>query len=167
MKYLTALYGLFLLIPTPAPALAQQQPTPAVQPPAQPVPDRLELHRLIWSSMAAIHHANISGNYSVLRDIGSTGFQLQFSAAQLAGIFQGIREEEIDLSNSLLLAPELTSGPQIVSPGVMRVRGVFGLRPTALAFDIFYQWQGGEWRLYGIDIQPRDISSVQPAADAR
>ena len=64
---------------TPAP-IAQVQETnlPVGQPPAaiRPVPDQLSLAKLLWSTMAAVDHANKSGNYSVLRDISSTAFQI-------------------------------------------------------------------------------------------
>ena len=50
--------------------------TSAVQPPraARPVPDQLELSKLIWSTILAVDHANKSGNYSVLRDMSAQGF---------------------------------------------------------------------------------------------
>ena len=56
----------------PAALLAQT----AAPPPAssQPVPGELELAKLIWSTMAAVDHANQSGNYSVLRDISAPAF---------------------------------------------------------------------------------------------
>src|SRR4051812_17480640 len=78
------------------PALAQQ---PSVQPPpsAEAVPDQLELSKLIWSTILAVDHANRSGNYSVLRDLGAQGFQINNDAAKLAEIFAGLRSQRIDL----------------------------------------------------------------------
>ncbi len=129
---------------------------------AQPVPDSLELAKLVWTTMAAIDHANQSGNYSVLRDISAPGFQLNNDAAKLAQIFSGVRATGIDLSNTLLLAPTYAAPPAITN-GVMRLQGYFGLRPTAIAFDLYYQWAGGRWRLFGVSINPRSIASNQPA----
>src|SRR5690606_8462164 len=74
----------------PAPALAQQQQQQLMaQPPpsAQPVPGSLELAKLIWSTIAAVDHANRSGNYSVLRDISAQGFQINNDPSRLAEIF--------------------------------------------------------------------------------
>lgn len=58
----------------------------AVQPPpaARPVPDQLELSKLIWSTILAVDHANKSGNYSVLRDMSAQGFQISNDPARLA-----------------------------------------------------------------------------------
>lgn len=146
----------------PQAASAQNDDPRTVVNPSLPVPDQLQLTRLIWSTMAAIHHANISGNYSVLRDIGATGFQAQNSAARLAEVFRGIREQRIDLSNTLLLGPTFTAQPTMVSADVLRLEGLFGLRPVAVQFELFYQWSAGDWRLYGVSLQPVEMTTIQP-----
>lgn len=116
--------------------------------------------------MAAIDHANRSGNYSVLRDLGAPGFQINNDAARLGQIFAGIRAQDIDLSNTLLLAPSYRAPPAIVSPGVMRLQGSFGLRPIAIGFDLYYQWVNGRWKLYGVSITPIKLAEVQPGPAA-
>jgi len=134
---------------------AQPRLTPGIAPAAiRPVPDQLQLAKLVWSMMAAVDQANKSGNYSVLRDISSTGFQINNDPAKLAQIFANIRSSRIDLSNALLVPPTYTVAPQQIQADVFRVQGVFSLRPVALAFDMYFQWERGEWRLYGIDIRP-------------
>lgn len=152
-----------LLLPlalSAAAPVSAQAPTPPLA--AMPVPDPIELSKLIWSTMAAIDHANRSGNYSVLRDLGSPGFQVNNDAARLAEIFSSIRGQNIDLSNTLLLAPTYRSAPAIVSPGVMRIVGGFGLRPIAIDFELYYQWSAGRWKLYGVGIAPASLATVQP-----
>ena len=146
----------------PATAMAQTAPQ-AAQPPisVEPVPSELELAKLLWSTMTAVHHANLSGNYSVLRDISSPGFQVMNNAARLGEIFASIRESRVDLSNALLLAPTYTEPPSVVEPGVIRVRGYFGLRPTAIFFDFYFQWVEGRWRLHGVSISPQAIASEE------
>ena len=151
-----------LLLIASAPAMAQT----AAPPPAsvQPVPGELELSKLIWTTMAAVDHANLSGNYSVLRDLSAPAFQANNDAARLTQIFAGLRASGTDLSNSLLLGPTWTAAPAIVSGGLLRLQGYFGLRPTAIAFDLTYQWVGGRWRLFGVGITPRAIATNQPEA---
>ncbi|MEZ5708027.1 MAG: hypothetical protein R3E02_01420 [Blastomonas sp.] len=152
------------------PGLAQAQTAQAPDRPqvtgipisALPVPGELEMAKLLWSTMAAVDHANQSGNYSVLRDISSPSFQVNNNAAQLAEIFRGIREARVDLSNTLVLSPSYTEPPAIVEPQVMRVRGYFGLRPTFVFFDLRYQWVSGRWRLHGIALSPSQIASEMP-----
>lgn len=151
-----------VIVATPQLAAAQNDDPRLTANPTLPVPDQLQLTRMIWSTMAAIHHANVSGNYSVLRDIGAPGFQVQNSAAQLAEVFRGIREQRIDLSNTLLLGPTFTAQPTMVSNDVLRLQGLFGLRPVAVQFDLFYQWSNGDWRLYGVSLQPIEMTTVQP-----
>lgn len=138
--------------------LAAQQPPPSVM----PVPNELELSKLIWSTMAAVDHANQAGNYSVLRDLAAPGFQINNDAARLAEIFASLRATRIDLSNTLLLAPTYFAPPAIVDENVLRVQGQFNLRPTAVSFDLYYQWVQGKWRLFGVSISPRSIASEQP-----
>jgi hypothetical protein len=144
-----------------SPALAQQasvQPPPSVE----AVPDQLELSKLIWSTILAVDHANRSGNYSVLRDLGAQGFQINNDAATLAQIFAGLRSQRIDLSNALLVPPTYLEAPRVVRPGIIEAKGVFQLRPTAIQFDMFFQWEQGRWKLFGIDIQPMEMIEAMP-----
>lgn len=143
-----------------APAVAQGDPR-TTRNISIPVPSQLELSQLVWSTMAAVHHANISGNYSVLRDIGATDFQVQNSAAQLAETFRYLRDEQVDLSNTLLLAPDFTIPPAMVAQNIMHLQGFFGLRPIATRFDLYFQWSNGQWKIYGIGIQPVSLSSIE------
>ena len=145
------------------PALAQQAPAPGrPQVSSVPAPDPLELNKLVWSTMAAVHHANLAGNYSVLRDLSATGFQVRNDSASLAQTFLSLRQSGIDLSNTLLLTPTFSAPPKILSPTVMQLRGFFGLRPTAIGFDLVYEWSAGRWRLFGVSIAPASLAQIQP-----
>lgn len=142
-----------------AAAQAQVRPPPSIR----PTPSQLELSKMIWSTMAAVDHANRAGNYSVLRDISAQGFQINNDAAKLAEIFSGIRRSRIDLSNALLVPPTYTEAPQLVREDVFRVQGVFQLRPVSISFDMYFQWEQGEWKLFGINIQPLEMAPQQPS----
>jgi hypothetical protein len=155
---LPILLALAALGGTSAPLLAQQ----AVPVSTVPVPDDLEMSKLIWSTMAAVDHANLSGNYSVLRDLAAPGFQMANDPAKLTQIFASLRQSGVDLSNTLLLAPTYSVPPRLEQPGLLRVRGMFGLRPTAIAFDLYFQWINGRWRLFGVSIAPATIATQQP-----
>lgn len=161
----------FLLRPVVLASAAASFLTPVVaqaQPPApgglvspMPVPDQLELSKLIWNTVAAVDHANLAGNYSVLRDLSAPGFQANNDSARLAEIFATVRQSRIDLSNALLLAPTYSSPPEMIAPDMLRVQGMFGLRPTAITFDLRYQWVAGRWRLFGIAIGSTSIGTDQ------
>lgn len=146
----------------PAPLAAQPQPQQAPRVSSQPVPSELELAKLVWSTMAMVDHANRSGNYSVLRDTSATGFQVQNDPARLAEIFAPIRALRIDLSNALIVEPKYTDGPRLLQADVFEIKGYFPLRPTAIFFDFYFQWEQGRWKLFGISIQPGQM--VQQAA---
>ena len=149
-----------------APLSAQQAaPQASVQPPPsiRPTPGQLELSKLIWSTVAAVDHANRSGNYSVLRDISAQGFQINNTPAQLGQIFTGLRNLQVDLSNALLVPPTYTVAPQLVQEDVFRVQGVFQMRPISIGFDLYYQWEQGRWKLVGIDLQPLQMTTESPS----
>ena len=126
------------------PPVQAQQSAPAM-------PDASALNALLWSTMAAVDHANKTGNYSVLRDLGTRGFQANNNAATLAAAFVQLRQQRVDLSDTLLVAPTHEFAPAMIQPGVIRMRGRFNLRPTAIGYDLIYQWDQG-WRLHAVSI---------------
>lgn len=147
------------------PAAAQRQaPAPA---PAVAAPDSLLVSRLVWSTLAALDHANRTGNYSVLRDLGAPDFQAKNNAATLAQVFQGFRDQRVDLTSVLLVTPAYDFQPAIVQGGLLRVRGMFPLRPTAIKFDLLFQQIDSQWRIFGIAVQPAPGPATPPPPPAR
>lgn len=143
---------------------AQPAGAPAAAPaPAPGVPDSITVHKLVWSAMAALDHANQTGNYSVLRDLGAPSFQAANSAATLGGVFTAIRNQNIDLGYTLVTTPVFQMPPALVQGGLLRVRGVFPLRPTPVGFDLLFQNVAGQWRLFGIAVVPLVAQTQQPA----
>ena len=110
--------------------------------------------------MAAIDQANKTGNYSVLRDLGSPAFQQSNDAGRLAAIFTGIRQQRLDLSDTLLFEPYFEFPPGFQGP-LLRLRGGFRMRPTGVEFDLLYRWDNG-WRIEGIAIRPVPMGEAQP-----
>jgi hypothetical protein len=114
----------------------------------------LTVSKMIWSSMAALDHANQTGNYSVLRDLGAPSFQTANSAATLAGLFQPLRGQQVDLANALIVAPTFDFPPAIIQGGLLRARGRFPLRPTMIGFDFLFQNVAGQWKIFGLSVVP-------------
>ncbi|MCL4672408.1 MAG: hypothetical protein KJZ64_05615 [Sphingomonadaceae bacterium] len=153
------------LAASPVQAQVQQvQGQPQVQPPPsiRPTPSQLELSKLIWSTFAAVDHANRSGNYSVLRDISSQGFQIANNAARLSEIFAGLRNAQLELSNAFLVPPTYLEAPRLVREDLFQVTGIFQLRPISLGFDFTYQWEQGQWKIYSISISPVEMVPQAP-----
>ncbi len=142
-----------------APATAQRPAAPAAVP--QPGVDSVTANKLIWSAMAAVDQANQTGNYSVLRDLGAPSFQANNSAATLGTVFTSLRNQRIDLSYTLTLVPTLQMPPAIVQGGLLRLRGVFPLRPSAIGFDLLFQNVNGQWRIFGISVVPLVLQAQQ------
>lgn len=141
------------------PALGQARPASALPAPAQaPAPDHLASLRLLWGIMAAVDHANRTGNYSVLRDLGTAEFQARNNPANLAAIFAGLRERNIDLSDTLIVTPVWQMPPTMIQTRVLRLRGSFPLRPASILFDLLFAWDGG-WRLEAIAVQSQPLAA--------
>jgi outer membrane biosynthesis protein TonB len=149
-----------------AQAPKQQQPAPKQQPQQQPpAPKPAQIDRngvliLIRSALLALDQANKTGNYTVLRDLGSPDFQAN-SAAQLAEIFAQQRKDNVDLSGVAVIDPQLTLLPQIEGNGLMRMAGFFPSVPTQVNFELLYAPVGGRWRLVGLSVS---FGQAAPAA---
>jgi hypothetical protein len=146
----------------------QAPPAPSAQPPTpQPVQiDRNGVLILIRSTLLALQHANQTGNYTVLRDLGAPGFQAGNTAARLAEIFANLRAQNLDLSGVAVLEPQLTTLPQIVQGGMMRMAGFFPSMPLQVNFDLLFAPVEGRWRLFGVSLNLGQAGpSVPPAPE--
>lgn len=148
-----------------APAPKQPAPQPKRPPQAQPPKpaqiDRNGVMILIRSALLALDQANKTGNYTVLRDLGSPEFQAN-SAAQLADIFAKQRHDNIDLSGVAVIDPQLTLLPQIEAGGMMHMAGFFPSVPTQVNFELFYMPVNRQWRLFTLAVWFGQAAPVAP-----
>jgi hypothetical protein len=138
---------------TQQPSLPQRTKPEPQQPAGPPptVPNDAVLLTLIRSALTALWQANLTGNYSVLRDMGAPSFQDANSVEKLAQVFTGLRQSNLDLSAILLIQPTLYQKAAITPKGNLRIRGFFPAKPELLNFDLIFEpAQGGRWRIYGI-----------------
>jgi len=139
-------------------------PGHAETPPAAPKPaniDRNGVLMLVRSSLLALDHANKTGNYTVLRDIGAPGFQVN-SAAKLGEIFSKLRNDNIDLAGVAVIDPQLSLMPQIEADGRMHMTGFFPSVPSQVNFDLAYVPVNGQWRLFGLSVGLGPSGPVAP-----
>lgn len=160
--FVTAVIGVSALLV--APAAAQPKPTPA--PAQQPAPKPAQIDRngvliLIRTTLIALHQANETGNYTVLRDIAAPGFRDANTASRLAEIFANLRNQKLDLSGVAALDPQLTLLPQIEPNGLMHMAGFFPSVPTQVTFELLFAPVDGRWRPFGISV---GVGSSSPAA---
>ena len=144
----------------------QVQPPPAVQ--TQPVQiDRNGVLILVRSTLLALDHANQTGNYTVLRDLGAPGFQAANTAARLSEIFANLRAQNLDLSGIAVLEPQLTTLPQTDARGYMHMGGFFPSVPLQVNFELLFAPVDGKWKLFGISLnlgQPSPSAPRPPEA---
>lgn len=117
---------------------------------------------LIRTTLLALDHANKTGNYTVMRDLGSPGFGAN-SAATLAEIFARLRNDGLDLSAVAVLDPQLTLLPQVEANGMMRMAGFFPSVARQVNFELAYAPVSGQWKLFAISVSLGSSAPVAPA----
>lgn len=151
--------------------------TSAQQTPAQPHPaspqqqqaaksaniDRNGVLMLVRSTLLALDHANKTGNYTVLRDLGAPGFQVN-TAARLAEIFAKQRGDKLDLSGVAVIDPQLSLLPQIEPNGLLHMAGFFPSVPSQVNFELMFAPVEGQWRVFGVSLSVGQSAPVAPAA---
>ena len=116
---------------------------------------------LIRSALIALNNANLTGNYTVIRALGSSGFQSANSSAKLAVFFTPLRNRNLDLAPALLYQPKLIKQPAITGRGLLRLTGYFATRPQQVNFDLGFKLENGRWRLFAILV---NVAKVKPVS---
>lgn len=149
-------------------SFAQDTPTPEKKPAAETseqavastrqiaIPTAEVLLILVRNTIVALNHANFTGNYTVLRDLGSPSLQ-KTSAAELGIAFANLRQQGVDLSPVLILTPALTEQPAIAADGALRLAGHFPTRPLQINFVMTFQPVDGIWRLHGLSVNTLQV----------
>jgi len=114
------------------------------------VPDSRTLSILVRTTMIAFNHANLTGNYTVLRDLAAPSFAEVNSAAKLADIFRTWRERKLDISTIVSFPPEFIEAPKITKRNQLHVEGYFPTSPLQVNFGMLFQLIDGRWRLFGM-----------------
>ena len=115
---------------------------------------------LIKNSVTAVNHGNLTGNYTVLRDLASEGFRRQNTAGDLAVTFANLRQQKLDLSPILVTEPSLTQQPGTDQQGRFHLVGYFPTRPKAVQFSLVFQSVSGGWVIDEISLGVKPIESL-------
>ena len=172
---LSAIAFLALLAASPGGALAEKGDEAAkkapidLASPATEMPDAYKLNMMIRTTLIALNQANTTGNYSVLRDLGTPQFQAMNTDARLGEIFSALRLRQLDLSPLIFFDPKLVRQPAIQPNGILRLTGFFDTKPERVLFDMGFQTVDGKWRLAAIivDVQPPKKEPAAPPAQAQ
>lgn len=136
-----------------------------------PVPSITVQSMLVKNTLTALNHATITGNYTVLRDLGSTRLR-QRKASDLADLFRGLRDHKIDLSQVLLREPQVTKGLLERSTGRLRLIGTVETAPRVARFDLTFSWENGGWMIDDLGLAldeptPALVARPTPRVDPR
>jgi len=155
----------------PEAALAQQPAPPAhlaangPSAPHDPVlPDEYRVNLMIRGIVIALNQANVTGNYTVLRDLGTPGFQAANNAARLSEIFAPLRARKVDLAPILFFNPKLLTPPAMQEGQVLRLTGFFPTTPEQVNFDLAFQFAAEQWMLAGIGVSTSPPGEAQKGA---
>lgn len=143
---------------TPPPVTGAGSAAPAA------IPDAYKLNMMIRTTLIALSQANQTGNYSVLRDLGTPQFQANNSDARLGEIFAALRGRNLDLSPVLFFDPKLLREPTVQPSGLLRLTGYIPTAPERILFDMGFERVGEQWRLSAIVIDMQPVPASGPAA---
>lgn len=144
-----------------APALAQEQP--AAEQTEPPPPAFSEM--LIKNTLVALNQANLTGNYSVLRELASPQFQAANSTAKLSEVFARLRKDRLDMSGIVVLKPELTGVSR--RDNLLRLTGFFPSEPLRIMFDAAFVGIDGRMRLNAIAVDARAADAAPEKSGSR
>lgn len=146
------------------PSAKETAPPAAVAAAPGLAPDPYKLNLLIRTTLIALNQANFTGNYSVLRDLGTPQFQATNSDARLAEIFAPLRRRNVDFSPILFFDPKLVREPMLDASGAVRVTGFIPTSPERVIFDLGFAAVAGQWRLSAIviDLQRQSAQPIPP-----
>ena len=126
----------------------------------------LVLTVIIKDTIIALHHANMTGNYSVLRDMGTPILRENFDQTALAAAFANLRARKIDLSPAYFLSPNLTKTPELNKDNELVVTAFLPTQPLRIQFELRFMQLDGRWRLSGIGVDALQPPGPQASAAA-
>ncbi|MGA7327399.1 MAG: hypothetical protein WBX25_23645 [Rhodomicrobium sp.] len=153
--HITMYFVLFASTSSPfaQPDKLASKPGDAPQQPKQPITiSGAELAMLIKSTIMALQNANQTGNYSVLRDLGTPVFRERFDQAMLTAAFANLRVRHVNLTPILLLQPNLTKGPELTPRNQLHITGYFQTQPLQVKYEMLLLQIDGVWRIDGLAV---------------
>jgi hypothetical protein len=125
------------------------------------MPSAESIVMLIRVSLLTLNDALLTGNFTVLRDVGAPSFREANSAARLSQNFSALIRQGSDLSAVATMTPELAETPSVdPKTNMLHIKGTFPEQPLQIEFELMFQPVAGYWRLYGISVQPKSATDA-------
>jgi hypothetical protein len=134
-------------------ATAPKGTKPAASPEAK-LPPQGKILALFRATMLGIDHGMKTGNFTVVRDLGSTSFRKSNSAAKLGQVFDSLSANQVDLLAAAVVDPQFTKAPTLTPEKMLYLTGLLPIAPRAAAFEMLLELEDGEWRIFAVAIAP-------------
>lgn len=118
------------------------------------MPSRIAMLAMLRATFLAIDHGMKTGNYTVLRDLGSSRFRKANPAARLAQVFGSLAAEQVDLLPIAVVDPMYTKAPALTPDNMIYMAGMFTIEPKSAAFEVLLELEDDQWRIFAIAIAP-------------
>lgn len=147
-----AIAGLMLAGSLPG-ALAQAdlKLRPRLPAPQSEMPGQMHAF-LVRNILMAVNQANRTEDYSVLHSKGTPEFRKDNSVEYLAAAFRPYREQNIDLSQVVLVEPVFLEPSGSDGQGRLRLAGYFPTSPLEVQFDLSFSQANGVWLLTAVNV---------------
>jgi hypothetical protein len=153
--FVAALVFAIAALATPGAPVAQPSQTlKLLQPVVPKVPSAPAVLAMVRSTLIAVDQGNKTGNYTVVRDLGSPDFRDANTPAKLGLVFANLTEQGVDMLPVLVVEPQYREAPRLTARRMLYVAGTFNIQPRRVSFELLFDVWKGEWRLYGVSIVP-------------
>lgn len=113
---------------------------------------------LVRDILVAVNQANLTGNYTVLRDIASPNFSVVNDPSKLASIFEPLRAQQLDLRPVLAVPVVIEKNVILRANNQLQLAGYFPTLPRHIRFEMIFEPVSKHWRLLGVG-----VASAEPA----
>lgn len=107
---------------------------------------------LVRDALSLVNHANVTGNYTVLRDYGARAFREANDPTTLAAAFARLRAERLNLLQALIVGPQFRTSTLSLDRTTMRLSGAIPVQDRGIDFDMEFRLENDVWRLLGISV---------------
>lgn len=108
--------------------------------------------KLVRSTLLALHHANVTGNFTVLHALGSPSFRERNNPGSLYQSFAALRVQATQLDDVAVLQPVLAPAPTIEGGKYLKVSGSFPTKPKAVGFELLFELVNKVWMVVGLSV---------------
>lgn len=163
-------------IPVPQQSAPPSRPPVSAKPKPAPKPPADQSARsqadgayvmLVRSAIAALQHANATGDYAVLRSLATPQLQAKLTAEEFKRSFASLRQQGADLSPALVVAPRFTEQPSGLPTGSLHLAGYFPTQPLQINFVIVYRAIDDEWLIDALSVSTVAPGSAETRSPAK